>query len=106
MAMLAKQLWRLIKFPDTLVSQLMKARYYPHSNPLEAQLGHHPSYVWRSLLEAQWVIRKGCRWLVRSGANIRFWKDQWTLKLPTFRIWSPRNGNEDKTVAAWLLDDG
>ncbi|KAK9666078.1 hypothetical protein RND81_14G158900 [Saponaria officinalis] len=49
-SMLAKQLWRLLKHPNTLVARLMKARYYPTTSPLEASVGHHPSYTWRSIV--------------------------------------------------------
>jgi hypothetical protein len=35
-ALLAKQCWRLWNQPDSLVSQIMKAKYYPDCNILEA----------------------------------------------------------------------
>ncbi|KAK9674046.1 hypothetical protein RND81_12G207400 [Saponaria officinalis] len=101
-AMLAKQLWRLNTFPDNLTSRLMKARYFPNSNPLEEKLGHHPSFVWQSLLEAQWVLQKGCRWLIRNGQRVRFWTDNWTLTAPTFRVWSPCQGDREAKVSGWI----
>lgn len=55
-AMLGKQGWRLLSNPQTLVSKLFKARYFPKSSFVEASLGSNPSYAWRSIMAAQKVI--------------------------------------------------
>lgn len=34
-ALLAKQLWRLLKNPNSLVAQIFKAKYLPHGTVLE-----------------------------------------------------------------------
>ena len=39
LAMLAKQGWRLISNPNSLVAQIYKARYYPHGDVFQAKLG-------------------------------------------------------------------
>jgi hypothetical protein len=38
-ALLAKQVWRLWKSPDSLVAKIMKAKYYPDCSALDAPLG-------------------------------------------------------------------
>ena len=58
-ALLAKQAWRLIHHTHSLFYQVYKARYFPNCSFLEAELGHNPSYVWRSLLAARDIIRAG-----------------------------------------------
>ncbi|XP_074347588.1 uncharacterized protein LOC141686452 [Apium graveolens] len=63
-AMLGKQLWRLATNTQSLVSRLYKARYYDKSDVLHAGLGHNPSFIWRSLMEAQQVLKDGVRWRV------------------------------------------
>ncbi|CAH9077124.1 unnamed protein product [Cuscuta epithymum] len=45
LAMLAKQAWRLITDTGSLVSRVFKARYYPGSSFLGAQMGNNPSYI-------------------------------------------------------------
>ncbi|XP_074356529.1 uncharacterized protein LOC141696263 [Apium graveolens] len=60
-AMLEKQAWRLVNNINPLVTQLMHARYFPKTDFLNASIGANPSYVWRSILESQDVVRKGCR---------------------------------------------
>jgi hypothetical protein len=44
-ALLAKQFWRLWFHPDSLIANIMKAKYYPESSILEAGAGHHPSFA-------------------------------------------------------------
>ena len=49
LAMFAKQGWRLIKNLESFVARIMKAKYYPNTNFLEAEIGRNPSYAWRSI---------------------------------------------------------
>lgn len=39
LAMLGKQAWRFIQFPDSLLARVFKARYYPNSSFFEAPIG-------------------------------------------------------------------
>ncbi len=61
-AILAKQSWRLLKNPHSLFFRVFKAKYFPRSTFLEAQLGSNPSFLWRSILSGREVIKKGIRW--------------------------------------------
>lgn len=44
-ALLAKQLWRLISNPESLVARVLKARYFKDQDIMEASLGSNPSYM-------------------------------------------------------------
>ncbi|XP_074351625.1 uncharacterized protein LOC141690750 [Apium graveolens] len=79
LAMLAKQAWRLINNINPLVTQLMRARYYPKSDFLNAKLGANPSYVWRSIMESQDVVRQGCRCRIGDGSSTKIWKVPWLM---------------------------
>lgn len=70
LALLARQGWRLLQYPDTFLARLLKARYFPSSSFFEATPGYNPSYTWRSLLHGQDILNKGCHWLVGNGASI------------------------------------
>lgn len=59
MAMLGKIGWKFQFQSECLVSKLFKARYFPRSDYLGANLGHNPSFVWRSIFSAKRVIRTG-----------------------------------------------
>jgi len=49
LAMVAKQWWKILSKPESLVTRVFKARYFPRSSFLVAKLGHNPSFVWRSI---------------------------------------------------------
>lgn len=70
-AMLGKQLWRLATNPNSLVSRLYKAKYFANSDVLHAQLGHNPSFIWRSLLEAKQLTADGIRWRIGDSFSIQ-----------------------------------
>ncbi|XP_058767513.1 uncharacterized protein LOC131641227 [Vicia villosa] len=77
LAMLSKQAWRLTTNTDSLVSRLYKARYFPNSDYLSSNIGHNPSYVWRSIWSSKFVIKGGLKWSIRSGENISVWDHYW-----------------------------
>lgn len=52
LALLAKQVWRLIQYPNSLLARVLKGRYFRLSNPIDVNKASNPSYVWRSLMAA------------------------------------------------------
>ena len=61
MALLAKQGWRLQTNPNSLVYRVLKARYFPQCEFIEASLGNNPSYSWHSVLSAKHLVREGAQ---------------------------------------------
>ena len=59
------------------MSRIFKERYFPSSSFMEAKLGSNPSYIWRSILAAQNMIRSGARWRIGNESNVRIWGDPW-----------------------------
>ncbi|KAL6190175.1 hypothetical protein ACLB2K_036573 [Fragaria x ananassa] len=89
LAMLAKQAWRLVKFPNSLVDQVFKARYYPYCSFWEAQLSEHPSFSWRSIFQSRPVLEAGIQWKIGDGAQINIWNDAWIPNCPKYLIHKP-----------------
>ncbi|KAA3453673.1 reverse transcriptase [Gossypium australe] len=102
-ALLAKQDWRLINYPDSLLAKVLKAKYYPKSNFAEARLGNLPSLTWRSVWAARGLLDKGMCWRVGKGDKISIWNDLWILGKEADRV--PNQViNEDIKLVSYLID--
>ncbi|KAL9691023.1 hypothetical protein QQ045_011440 [Rhodiola kirilowii] len=67
-ALLAKQIWRLLERPDSLVTSLLKMRYFKDSTPISCQLGSRPPFVWRSIWNAGQKIKQ---WIDPNSEGLR-----------------------------------
>ncbi|KAL8116031.1 hypothetical protein AgCh_022498 [Apium graveolens] len=76
-ALLGKQGWRLITNQESMVRKVYKSRYYPEGDFLSAKLGSNPSYVWRSVLESQNLLKVGASKRVGNGSTTDITKDPW-----------------------------
>lgn len=59
LALLAKQGWRLLSNPNSLLASILKAKYYHHSNFLSSVLKPNASYTWRRIWAAKKVLMDG-----------------------------------------------
>lgn len=73
MAMLAKQAWRLMNNLNSLVTPIMKAKYYASSDFLNATMGNNSSYTWRSILAVQDSMRQDGGRKIIDGRDTRVW---------------------------------
>lgn len=103
-ALLAKQGWRLLQFPDSLTAQIRKAKYYPGSNFLEASLGSMPSFAWRSIFGARDQLHEGLIWRIGSGHRVRIWGDRWIPNPTTYTIQSPPKKLDPSATVRELID--
>ncbi|XP_050237967.1 uncharacterized protein LOC126687449 [Mercurialis annua] len=76
-ALLAKQCWRIMQNPDSVLFQLWKGRYFRNGNVLDATRGYNPSWGWQSMLKGRALLQKGLRWQCNSGTRIRILQDAW-----------------------------
>ncbi|XP_075659232.1 uncharacterized protein LOC142629133 [Castanea sativa] len=84
--MLAKQGWRLLQDQSSLLHKCFKAQYFPRSNFLIAGDVPNSSYVWKSIIAAQPILKKGCCWRVGDGSSIKVTQDRWITNYPTNRV--------------------
>ena len=56
--MLAKQGWKIIHDPNSLVARVLKAHYFLYCLFMEANFGTNPSYTWRSLMEGKKILKQ------------------------------------------------
>ncbi|GMI85899.1 hypothetical protein HRI_002259200 [Hibiscus trionum] len=88
-ALLAKQGWRLLQDPSSLLARVLKAKYFPTTTFLNASLGSAPSQIWRSLWSAKGLLQMGLKWRVGSGHSINIWNDYWLPGKELRKIESP-----------------
>ncbi|KAK4393924.1 hypothetical protein Sango_1863200 [Sesamum angolense] len=100
-AMLTKQGWRLLTRPDSLFTQVLKAKYFPRKSFFRAEVGPRPSLTWRSIVSAKELLKIGCRWRIGSGQSVRIWGNNWLPKQKGFKVTSaPRVLGPNPTVSA------
>ena len=68
-AMLAKQVWRLLKDQSSLFYRVFKEKYFPMGSIFEASAANG-SYAWKSILKSRKVIMMGMRWRIGDGKSI------------------------------------
>lgn len=83
---MAKQGWRTISRPDSLISRVLKAKYFPRTDFLNSNLGTYPSYVWRSIWATEGVLQKGLCWRVGFGDTISVADDPWIPDNINFKL--------------------
>lgn len=76
-ALLGKQIWRMLRFPNLLVSKILKAKYFPKDSILNCKIPKNSSWFWQSIMSAREVVKGVVLKRVGSGKSIRIWKDQW-----------------------------
>nr|XP_051221482.1 uncharacterized protein LOC127339703 [Lolium perenne] len=91
LAMLSKQVWRLIVNPESLCARVLRAKYYPNGDILSAGPKAGSSYTWQSIVASIATFKRGYLWRVGNGESIKIWSDPWIPSSPDRKVISPRN---------------
>ncbi|XP_060969470.1 uncharacterized protein LOC133036757 [Cannabis sativa] len=76
-ALLAKQAWRILTNPHSLVARLLKAKYFKNNDFLSASKGHCPSYTWTSLLWGRDLLSSGLISKIGNGLTTDTLRHYW-----------------------------
>ena len=77
LAILAKKLWKLIQFPDSLFARVFKGKYH-HTCLIFWTTGYEsPSYISTSLIEVKPLLLFAIRHIVYLRYQIHVWDDLW-----------------------------
>ncbi|XP_010451797.1 PREDICTED: uncharacterized protein LOC104733977 [Camelina sativa] len=80
-ALLAKQAWRILNNPGSLVSRFYKSRYFKRTSFLECGTGSRPSYAWRSILHGRELLKSGLMKSIGDGCDTFVWKNKWLFDI-------------------------
>ncbi|KAG6650161.1 hypothetical protein CIPAW_06G023000 [Carya illinoinensis] len=105
-ALLAKQCWRVMTMPQSIVAVVLKEKYFRKVDLFKAPLGQRPSLIWRSLWGSLDLLREGLVWRVGNGHDIRIWGDKWIPRLSSFSIQSPVKGMDAAARVKDLIEEG
>ena len=105
LAMLARQGWRMLEEPSSLMACLYKAKYFPNYDVLRASIGSNPSYARRSIHKSLKVLKQGTRWRVGNGKLVHIWDDKWLPTPTTYKVISPPKDFGDFPMVSSLIDE-
>ncbi|KAL0716680.1 hypothetical protein Bca4012_066002 [Brassica carinata] len=78
-SLLAKQAWRVLSKPDSLLARVLKQCYFSTTSFLERNLGSRPSCAWRSLLHGRELLQKDLVKTIGDCSQINVWWDKWIV---------------------------
>ncbi|KAJ0075170.1 hypothetical protein Patl1_34400 [Pistacia atlantica] len=104
LAMLAKQGWRLLHYPNSLAARVLSAKYYPDGNFLEANVKRSSCFIWRSVMAARSVLESGLMWRIGDGSKVKIWQDKWLPSASSFKIQSQCLDMDPEAKVATLID--
>jgi hypothetical protein len=93
-ALLARQAWRLLQYPDSLCARLLKAKYHLRGDLIDTVLvfPSDSSPMWRAIEHGLGLLKKGIIWRIKSGTKVQIWRDPWIPRPPSFRPTLKRGG--------------
>ena len=107
LALLGKQVWRLIHNTDSLLYKVFKARYFPRCTIMDVEVSLNGSYAWQSILKARHVISMGATWRIGNGESVFIRGDRWLPDPHSNKVISPQKNFPGNTrVCALLEEDG
>nr|XP_027060751.1 uncharacterized protein LOC113687311 [Coffea arabica] len=89
-ALLGKQVWRILTQPNLLVSQVLKAKYFPMSSIFKCKVPNNASWMWRGLMEAREFVEQGVRRRIGNGRSTQIWNDKWIPDATNGRVTTKR----------------
>lgn len=76
-AMLAKQSWRILRNPNSLLTRILRGRYYKDGDYIKAPVDHNSSLTWKSIVWGRNLFTKDYRWKVGTKSHIYIDQDPW-----------------------------
>lgn len=78
-SLLAKQAWRILNNPSSLVARVLKSKYWKNGDFMNCGLGTRPSFAWRSIIHGRELLAKGMVMKIGDGMATKVWSDNWII---------------------------
>lgn len=105
-APVAKQVWRILRNSNLLVSKVLKAKYFDDSSVIHATSIRNQSYFWQGFLWGRDLLVKGLRLRIGSGSNINAFNGPWLPRPTTSRLITASNELKDIWVSNFINSRG
>lgn len=105
LALLGKQVWRLLHNMDSLFYKVFKAKYFPNCSMLGDNVGQKGSYAWQSILKAREVVRLGDAWRIGDEKKVRIRGDKWLPGQQASQVLSPQKHFPSNSRVCALIDE-
>ncbi|KAL4378508.1 hypothetical protein GQ457_02G043490 [Hibiscus cannabinus] len=76
-ALLGKQIWRLLSATGSLLYRTLHAKYFPDGDLLRASAPARSSFAWKGLHCAMFCLRDGFYWTLGVDSQVRLFRDRW-----------------------------
>jgi hypothetical protein len=74
-ALLARQAWRILMFPDSLCSQTLKERYFPTGRFEDTVFLGNGSQTWQAIVHGLDLLKQGLIWHIDNWEAVCIWRD-------------------------------
>ena len=103
LALLGKQVWRLLHNTDSLLYKVFKSKYFPNCSILDDEVKTKGSYTWQSILRQ--VVRLEASWRIGNGESVIIRKDKWLPTPHVSCVISPQKNFPNNARVCALIDE-
>ena len=105
-ALLAKQAWRILTNPGSLLARILLGKYCHKRSFLDIQAPTVCSHGWRSIIHRRDLLNGDLGKAIGNGQTTRVWHDSWISRSKHIMVFGLIHENTlDLTVADLLTDD-
>ncbi|KAA3483070.1 reverse transcriptase [Gossypium australe] len=79
-ALIGRQVWRLINNKKSLCFKVLSSKYFPDGNIFNSKKVNRASFTWSSIATAVDFLKNGFSWQVGKGEIINIKKDNWGME--------------------------
>jgi hypothetical protein len=103
-ALLARQSWRLLQFPDSLCARILKVSTM-RTELVDTVFSGEASPTWRVIEHGLELLKKGIIWRISTGEKVNIWRDPCIPRPPSRRI-SLKKGRSRARWVSQLMKEG